>query len=61
MLRIFFVGNRLVLLSAWSSGELFEQRHLHMGGMGSVMHGLASAEHEGGTVTKTGEIKTCLV
>lgn len=40
---------------------VFEQRHLHMGGMGRVMHWLASVEHEGGTVTKTEAVKTCLV
>lgn len=40
---------------------VFEQQHLHIGGMGCVMHWLASVEHEGGTVTKTEAVKTCLV
>lgn len=61
MLRLSFVGNRLVLLCMEQWRAVFEQLHLHMSGMGSVMHGLASAEHEGGTVTETGTVKTCLV
>lgn len=46
-------------MEQWRAG--FESWHLHMGGAGSILHETASAESEGGTLTKIGVVKTCSV